>query len=116
MGHDNISATLLKLSCHYSIVLSFCKIINSSINDGTFLTLWKSAKVFALHKGGSPSDINNYRPISVLSVCSKIIERHVHNSFSSYLRQFPPFDSQPGFRKHNSCFTCLSKMINDWLH
>ena len=97
--------------------MPLCNIINSTIDDGTFPTVWKSAKVFALHKGGSPSDINNYRPISVLSVCSKIIERHVHNSFSSYLRDNSLLiDSQSGFRKHNSCFTCLSKMINDWLH
>ena len=99
------------------MVLSLCNIINSSIDDGTFPTVWKYAKVFALHKGGSPSDINNYRPISVLLVCSKIIECHVHNSFSLYLSDnFLLCDSQSGFRKHNSCFTCLSKMIYDWLH
>ena len=97
VGHDNITATFLKLSCHYSIVLSFCKIINSSINDGTFLTLWKSAKVFALHKGGSPSHINNYRPISVLSFCSKITE------FSSYLRD-------------NSLLLILSQALGNTIH
>ena len=73
-------------------------------NNVIFLKLcnnWKSAKVFALHKGGSPSDINNYRPISVLSVCSKIIERHIHNSFSSYLRDNSLLiDSQSGFMFH----------------
>ena len=122
VGPDTISTTFLELSCHYSIILSLCNIINSSIDDGTFPTVtfptvWKSTKVFALYKSGSPSDIDNYRPISVLSICSKIIERHVHNSFSSYLSDnFLLCDSQSGFRKHNSCFTCLSKRINDWLH
>ena len=71
VGPDNISATVLKFSCHYSIILSLCNIINSSIDDGTFSTVRKSAKVFAFHKGGSPSDINNYRQISVLSIVLK---------------------------------------------
>ena len=45
VGPDNISATVLELSYH-SIVLPLCNIINSSIDDGTYPTVWKPAKVF----------------------------------------------------------------------
>ena len=116
VGLDNISPSLLR-SCSTSVIFPLCNIINSSLDNGTFPSLWKTAKVFALHKGGSLSDFNNYRPISVLSVTSKIIERHVHDSFSSYLHNNSLLsDVQSGFRKSHSCFTCLTSMTSDWLN
>jgi hypothetical protein len=114
VGTDNISASILRLFSH-TLCIPLCNIINSSIDSGTFPELWKIAKVFALHKGGSRTDLNNYRPISILSVTSKIIERHVHDSFLCYLSDNSLLsDAQSGFRKNNSCFTCLSSMINEW--
>jgi hypothetical protein len=115
VGLDDINLNLLRLN-NPNIVLALCNIINTSLADGTFPTLWKSAKVFALHKGGSRTDCNNYRPVSVLSISSKIIERHVHDSFTDYLYSNSLINSaQSGFKKLNSCFTCLSSMIDEWL-
>ena len=58
---------------------------------GFYPSSWKAAQVFALHKGGFAlhkggfsSDANNFRPISILSVTSKILEKHVHDSFYQY--------------------------------
>jgi hypothetical protein len=42
--------------------------------------LWKIAKVSPLFKSGSLFDRSNFRPISVLAVISKILERHVHKN------------------------------------
>ena len=111
IGPDNISPSLLS-SCSTSVIFPLCNIINSSLNNGTFPSLWKIVKLFALHKGGSLSDFNNYRPISVLSVTFKI-----NDSFSSNLHNSPLLrDVQSGFRKSPSCFTCLTSMTSDWLN
>ena len=41
--------------------------------------------------------------------------KDVHDSFILYLNDNSLLcDAQSGFRKYNSCFTCLAKMINDW--
>ena len=69
---------MLKLAAPI-IAPSIAKLINYSFNTASFPQCWKTAKVFALFKGGVSEDLNNYRPISVLPVLSKVIERHVHN-------------------------------------
>ena len=62
------------------------------------------AKVSPLFKSGNVSDINNYRPISVLNCVSKIIEKHVHKHFYEYLNQNELLSSvQSGFRPQHSC-------------
>ena len=116
VGIDNINSTILRMTSN-SIVVALCHIINLSLDQGTFPYLWKTAKVFALHKGGPKDDFNTYRPISVLSITYKIIERHVHDCFYSYLSENSLLSNVPsGFRKLNSCFTCLTSMIDEWFH
>ena len=51
-------------------------IINLSFDTGQFPQEWKVAKIIPMHKSGSNFD--NYRPISVLPVVSKVIEKNVH--------------------------------------
>ena len=101
VGIDNINSIILRMTSN-RIVVALYQIINSSLDQGTFPSLWKTAKVFALHKGGPKDDFNNYRPISVLSITSKIIERHVHDCFYSYLSENSLLSNvQSSFRKSN---------------
>ncbi len=61
-------------------------------------------------------EVCNYRPISILSVPSKILERHVHSTFNSYLESHHLITThQSGFRPKHSCDTTLLKMTDDWL-
>ena len=83
-GIDNISARMLKLVGPI-IAPSIAKLINCSFDTSVFPQRWKTAKVTPLFKGGDAESVNNYRPISVLPVLSKVIERHVHDSLCSYL-------------------------------
>ena len=70
-------------------------------------------KVFALFKGGDSEDLNNYRPISVLPVLSKVIERHVHDSLSSYLCDNNLiYPKQSGFQKLHTTETALIRIID----
>jgi hypothetical protein len=65
---------------------------------------WKIAKVTPLHKANSPSERSNYRPISVLPIISKILERHIHCSLYKYLTDYSLLTaSQFGFRMGHSC-------------
>ena len=77
-GPDKIPTMLIKdageVICK-PLVMNF----NSSLRHGTFPDIWKLAKVTPIFKSGSKSDANNYRPISVISLFSRILERFVHD-------------------------------------
>ena len=73
-GYDNISNVLLKrLSTMLSPLL--CKLCNMSLILGTFPDAMKIAEVVPLHKCKSPHEESNYRPISLLTTMSKILEK-----------------------------------------
>ena len=106
---------MLKLAAPI-IALSIAKLINYSFNSASFPQRWNTAKVFALFKGGDSEDLNNYRPISVLPVLSKVIERHVHDSLSSYLCENNLiYSKQSGFQKPHTTETALIRVIDDLL-
>ena len=66
-------------------------------------TEWKYAKITPLYKKGMSTDVDNYRPISVLPVVSKVLERIVHHQLHRFLsehKQLSPF--QCGFRRNHS--------------
>ena len=75
-GRDNISPCLLKLALPY-IVEPLTYIYNLSIQKNVFPTVLKKAKVIPLPKVKDLSEPNNFRPISILPLLSKPIERHV---------------------------------------
>lgn len=104
---DGVSSRILKIAAP-AIASSLAKLINICIASGTFPTAWKQAKVTPIHKQKSKSGKNNYRPISVLPVLSKIFERHLHNSLSTFLKDNNLLYSfQSAFRKHHSTETAL---------
>ena len=85
-GPDEISPKILKLSLPY-IVESLTFIFNMCIEQNIFPSELKNAKVRPLPKTKDLSDINNYRPISLLSVLCKPLERHVHKHLTEYLER-----------------------------
>ena len=69
-----------------------------------------------IFKSGDEHMVNNYRPVSVLPIISKIIEKHVFNSFYEYLSENHLItSSQSGFRPKHSCETALNCLIDRWL-
>ena len=98
-GLDGISAKLLKSSVHV-ICPSLLEIINLSISSGVFPNSLKIAKVNPIHKTGAKDDPANKRPISILSVLSKIIEKHITKHLFAYMNKYSILHkSQSGFRK-----------------
>ena len=85
------------------VVVPLCRIINLSFSTGVFPDVLKVAKVIVLHKGGSTQDVNNYRPISLLSIFDKIIEKLMHERLYNFLELNDVlFLNQFGFRKKHS--------------
>jgi len=108
-GWDDIPAKCLK---HNSELLSdiFTHLINLSISQGIFPDELKIAKVVPLYKSDDPSHFNNYRPISILSVFSKIYERVLHLKLSKFINANGFLHKyQFGFReKYNTSLALLT--------
>ena len=101
-GLDQLAACLLKDSAFY-ISKPICYILNMLITTGTVPKLWKSAKFMPILKSRSAELPQNYRPISVLPVLSKILEKSIHSQLLSYLERNKLLSEyQFGFRKHRS--------------
>ena len=92
-------------------------IMKGTINEGSIPSDWKHAVVTPVHKAGSKTDPSNFRPISVLPVLSKILERTVHQMVYKYLQDNKLLSShQSGFRSFHSTSTCLTHVTNTLLH
>ncbi|KAK3515916.1 hypothetical protein QTP86_004964, partial [Hemibagrus guttatus] len=85
-------------------------VINGSLTSGHVPTAFKKARVIPILKKPAldPSDISNYRPVSLLSFLSKILDRVVCNQLSDYLMQNNLHDpNQSGFKAAHSTETAL---------
>ena len=106
MDYDHISMCALSRIAP-QVVKPLVHIFNLSFSTGIFPSEMKIAKVIPLFKNGNMSDFSNYRPISLLSQFSKILEK----LFNEQLQQFLTANtilsnSQYGFRVHNVNSAC----------
>ena len=110
-GPASIPLRLLKLIAN-TVVTPLCYIINVSFNTGVFPDVLKVAKVIARHKGGPSDNLNNYRPISLLSIFDKIIEKLMHSKLYDFFDEHEIlFINQFGFRKKCSTIHALLDII-----
>ena len=87
--------------------------INTSIVTGVFPSTWKHAWITPILKSGKPEDPSNYRPIALLPILSKILEKIVATQLMSYLESNNLLSStQHGFRAGLSTTTALTKISN----
>ena len=78
--------------------------------------MFKTAKAVPFPKNTDRSDSNNFRTISLLSMVSKPLERHVHNHLANLMENHSLFHHlQSGFRSQHSCHTALSALCDMWL-
>ena len=78
-GPNSIPLSMLKILSDV-IIHPLSYVINLSFSSGVFPDALKIAKVLPLFKGGDSSDVNNYRPISLLSILDKIPYQIDHQS------------------------------------
>lgn len=112
-GIDCIPATFLIL-CLPAIVPVLEHIFNFSLQNGCFPKLWKNANIIPVAKTTNPTECKDYRPISILCVLSKALEKVVHKQVSEFIELNNLFSKlQSGFRKGHSVTTALIKVSDD---
>jgi len=99
---------MIKLSYNF-ILPHLIALINLIISTAVFPQIWKQSKIIPIYKGsGNKQDFNNFRPIALLSVISKIFERHLFNTIYEYLiRNKLLSDYQFGFKPKHSTTDAL---------
>ena len=114
IGLDKISGKILKTAAP-TIALLLTHIFNHAIITGCFPQEWKAARLLPLHKKG-PRDIpENYRPISILPVISKVMERIMYDQIYEYLDENSILsENQFGFRKSYSTASALLDCTSSW--
>ena len=83
-GPDNLEPFFLRSAADF-IAEPLCHIFNLTISENEIPSIWKSAYVLPLLKGGDPSVVNNYRPISKLCALSKVLEKLVSEPLEGLL-------------------------------
>ncbi|KAK9703708.1 Reverse transcriptase (RNA-dependent DNA polymerase) [Popillia japonica] len=94
------------------IVCPLTHITNRCLEQGVYPSKLKVANVIPVHKKGDPDNTDNYRPISLLNVTSKIIKRALVDRIVNYMNTFKLFsDAQHGFRQGKSTETAAHEYI-----
>ena len=111
-GIDNFSGKFLKDGVNI-LAKPISELCNLSIEYSTFPTDWQIAKLKPLLKKGFTTLPKNYRPISLLPLISKIIEKVIHDQTQAFLDENKIlYRFQSWFRKHFSTDSCLSYLNN----
>ena len=83
--------------------------------SGIFPDVWECARVTPLFNQGKASDLNNYRPISIISVLTKVFERIVYDQLYNFLSNEDIISThQSGFRSLHSTVTALLEATDNW--
>ena len=117
-GVDGISPKLLKeIATCISVPLAI--IFNLSVEEGYVPSDWKHANVVPIFKKGSRYKPENYRPVSLTSVISKLLESILRDHIVEFLGEHKLLsDTQHGFLKGRSCLTNLlecTESVTKWV-
>ena len=84
-----------------------------SLSQGKFIKHFKTAKIIPIYKKGDSKNITNYRPISLLSCFSKLLEKIVQVRLTNFLEKNDFFHKyQFGFREHYSTELAATYLVN----
>ena len=112
-GFDGISIAMLK-TCAKEIALPLKIIFDLCLHEGTFPAMWKKANIQPIHKKGSRQLKTQYRPISLLPICSKIFEKVLFDKVYAFLNENSLLSSnQSGFRPGDSTINQLLAITSE---
>ena len=112
-GHDNISICMLKVGGP-SIYKPLEIIFNQCLETGVFPSERKKGNIALIHKKGGKQILKNYRPVSLLPICGKILKRLMFNEiFEFFIANKFISSSQSGFKLCDSCINQLVPIIHE---
>ena len=110
--HSDIPTKIIKSNSDIFSDFQY-KSINSSIKSSLFLSCLKTADIMPIYKKGKRDLKDNYRPVSILPVLSKLYERSMFKQISEFFENIFS-KNQYGFRKGHSTQQCLLAMLEKW--
>ena len=112
-GHDNLNTRMLKL-CGDAIYDPLEMTFNQALISGSFPSYWKKANIVPIHKKGNKQTLKNFRPVSLLPICSKIFERLIFNEMFRFFRHNKlTTTNQSGFKLGGSCINQLLSIAHE---
>ena len=116
-GSDGVPPCFLK-NCSQAIIGPLTAIVNQSLRTGKVPTSYKHAHICPIFKSGDPTVATNYRPISLLPIASKVLEKIVHKQLTSFFASNTELSALPteqfAYRAHHSCEDALVLAIDRW--
>ena len=114
-GLDEIDTSSIKLVKYY-LVPAITHIVNLSLSTQAFPFYWKNSKIIPLHKKEDQLNPKNYRPVAIIPIFSKILERIVFNQMVEYLASNELIHpNHHAYRKHHNTTTALIQLYDVWL-
>ena len=103
-GHDGILVRMIKM-CDGSLVQPVQSLIfRVGFDTDIYPDSWKKSYIVPVHKKGDKHIVNNYRPVSLLPICSKILQKIIFDSIMRFLNENKLLgDAQSGFKPSDSC-------------
>jgi hypothetical protein len=114
-GYDEIQTTIIK-ECKQEIATVLSYLVNLSLTNGVFPEPLKISLIKPLFKKGNKESVENYRPIALLSVISKVFEKAFHVRVLSYLDKFKIIKAEQfGFQRGKSTTLAAFTLSNNIL-
>ena len=111
-GHDKINIRMN--ICRKSICKPLYLIFSQCIDTSSFPLDWKKANVVSAHKKGDKQCLKNYRPVPLLPICGKILERLIFNEMFRFLIENNLiYSNQSGFKQGDSCINQLLSITRE---
>ena len=112
-GCDNIPVSFIKPIAEY-IASPLTFISNNLIEESKFPDQWEIARISPIPKVTNPTELKDYRPISILPILSKVYEKQVLHQITDFIETQQVYDKhQSGYHKNHSTATILSKLYDD---
>ena len=113
-GPDDISTRMLKETAS-AIAPSLTTLFNYSVQNGVISDEWKCSNIVPIPKSSHKALACNYRPISLLSTVSKILEKHIYNLVFAHVKTSCPLSpSQWEFLPGRSAGSALLTVTDEW--
>ena len=114
-GLDLIDTRIIKL-IQPEILPALTHVINLSISSKKFPDYWKDAKIIPLHKKDDLLNPKNYRPVAILPIFSKVLERSIFNQISKYLTENSLLHpNHHAYRPSHNTTSALIQMYDTWV-